>query len=175
MAMTTWRKWSKTNLPGARRTALRRNDRAHAGHGVTGCESIGVVTEYRFSEMETRSMDRSAFKMGSYGAGALWCLKEREGKYITFNNLRIARQEKDGTWMAVEPGWTVTKTGPVDVRVQHDGREGVVLPFRARNARMMPAKGASSRPTASISDQAHCLKLEFPRKPSSLHDSPPVP
>jgi hypothetical protein len=49
-------------------------------------------------------MDRSAFKMGSYGAGALWCLKEREGKYITFNNVRIARQEKDGTWMAVEPG-----------------------------------------------------------------------
>ena len=71
-----------------------------------------------------------AFKMGSYGAGALWCLKEREGKFITFNNLRIARQEKDGTWMAVEPGWTVTKTGPVDVRVQRDGREGVLLPFR---------------------------------------------
>ncbi len=77
-------------------------------------------------------MDRSAFKMGSYGAGALWW-KEREGKFITFNNLRIARQERDGTWMAVEPGWTVTKTGPVDVRVQRvqrDGREGVVLPFR---------------------------------------------
>jgi hypothetical protein len=55
----------------------------------------------------------------------------RGRKYITFNNLRIARQEKDGTWMAVEPGWTVTKTGPVDVRVQHDGREGVTLPFRA--------------------------------------------
>ena len=131
MAMTTWPKWSKTNSPDARRTVLRRNEGAHAGHGVTSCESAGVVAEYRFSEMETRSMDRSAFKMGSYGAGALWCLKEREGKYITFNNLRIARQEKDGTWMAVEPGWTVTKTGPVDVRVEHAGREGVTLPFRA--------------------------------------------
>jgi hypothetical protein len=98
---------------------------------VTSCESAGVVAEYPLSGMETRSMDRSAFKMGSYGAGALWCLKEREGKYITFNNLRIARQEKDGTWMAVEPGWTVTKTGPVDVRVEHAGREGVTLPFRA--------------------------------------------
>ena len=98
---------------------------------MTSCESIVVVTEYRISEVETRSVDRSAFKMGSYGAGALWCLKEREGKYITFNNLRIARQEKDGTWMAVEPGWTVAKTGLVDVRVQHDGREGVTLPFRA--------------------------------------------
>jgi hypothetical protein len=98
---------------------------------VASCESIVVVAEYRFSEMETRSMDRSAFKMGSYGAGALWCLKEREGKYITFNNVRIARQEEDGTWMAVEPGWTVTKTGPVDVRVERAGREGVTLPFRA--------------------------------------------
>jgi hypothetical protein len=74
-------------------------------------------------------MDRSAFKMGSYGAGALWCSKEREGKFI--NNLRIARQEKDGTWMAVEPGWTVTKASLVDVLIQHDGREGVILPFRA--------------------------------------------
>jgi hypothetical protein len=36
---------------------------------VTSWESAGVVTGYRFSEMETRSMDRSAFKMGSYGAG----------------------------------------------------------------------------------------------------------
>jgi hypothetical protein len=41
-------------------------------------------------------MDRSAFKMGSYGAGALWCTKEREGKYITFNHVRIARQDKSG-------------------------------------------------------------------------------
>jgi hypothetical protein len=76
-----------------------------------------------------RSMDRSGFNMGSYGAGALWCLREREGKYITFNNVRIARQ--DGTWMAMEPGWTVTKASPVDVRIQLAGREGIVLPFRA--------------------------------------------
>jgi hypothetical protein len=82
--------------------------------------------------METRAVDRSAFN--------LWCPKEREGKYITFINVRIVRQVKDGTWMAVEPGWTVTKTGPVDVRVQQDGRDGVTLPFRVG---MMPAKGAT--------------------------------
>jgi hypothetical protein len=64
---------------------------------VTSCESAGVVTRYRFGEMETRSMDRSVFKMGSYGAGALWCLKEREGKYITFNNVRIARCRAPGS------------------------------------------------------------------------------
>jgi hypothetical protein len=77
-----------------------------------------------------RSMDRSAFKMGSYGAGALWCTKEREGKYITFNHVRIARQDKDGAWKAIEPGWTVTKTSPVDVLVQHNGRDSITLPFR---------------------------------------------
>ena len=76
-------------------------------------------------------MDRSAFKMGSYGAGALWCLKEREGKYITFNHVRIARQGEDGAWTAIEPGWTVTKTSPVDVLVQRDGRDSITLPFRS--------------------------------------------
>jgi hypothetical protein len=77
-----------------------------------------------------RTMDRSAFKMGSYGGGHLWCTKEREGKYITFNHVRIARQEKDGAWKAIESGWTVTKTSPVDVLVQHDGRNSITLPFR---------------------------------------------
>jgi hypothetical protein len=31
----------------------------------------------------------------------------------------------------MEPGWTVTKASPVDVRIQLAGREGIVLPFRA--------------------------------------------
>jgi hypothetical protein len=72
---------------------------------ATGRESAGAVTENRFSEMETRSMDHSAFKMGSYGAGALWCLKEREGKYITFNNVRIAVKRR------TERGWPSSPAG----------------------------------------------------------------
>jgi hypothetical protein len=43
-------------------------------------------------------MDRSAFNMGSYGAGALWCLKEREGNYITFNNVRIGKKRTERGW-----------------------------------------------------------------------------
>jgi hypothetical protein len=76
-------------------------------------------------------MERSAFKMGTHGAGVLWCTKEREGKYITFNHVRIARQDRDGAWQAIEPGWSVTKTSPVDVLVQHDGRDSITLPFRS--------------------------------------------
>jgi hypothetical protein len=86
-------------------------------------------------------MERSAFKMGSYCGGTLWCVKEREGKYITFNN--IARQEQDGTWRAIEPGWKVTKASAIDVWVQHDESENVVLPFRAgMSSERHPAAGS---------------------------------
>jgi hypothetical protein len=116
-------------------------------------------------------MDRSAFKMGSYGAGALWCLKEREGKFITFNNLRIARQEKDGTWMAVEPGWSVTKTGPVDVRVQRDGREGVVLPFRVgmRGGCLLKELARDRRPQSLIRRTASSLNSRVNLRRSMTH------
>jgi hypothetical protein len=75
-------------------------------------------------------MERSAFKMGSYGAGALWCLKERDGTFVTFNSVRIARQADDGTWTALAPGWKVTKAGSIEVHVQHNEGDGVVLPYR---------------------------------------------
>jgi hypothetical protein len=76
------------------------------------------------------SMAHSAFKMGFYGAGALWCLKRREGTFITFNNVRIARQEEDKTWTALEPGWSVANAGTIEVHVQLNGGDGVVLPYR---------------------------------------------
>ena len=68
--------------------------------------------------------------MGSYGAGALWCVKEPEGKYITFNNVRIARQKEDGTWFTLAPGWKVTPAGSIEVHIRLNNGDGVVLPYR---------------------------------------------
>jgi hypothetical protein len=74
-------------------------------------------------------MERSAFNMGSYRGGALWCLREREGTYITFSGLRIARGE-DGTWMVLQDGWKVDAVGPAAVHVRYDDNAGIVLAFR---------------------------------------------
>jgi hypothetical protein len=75
-------------------------------------------------------MERSAFKMGFYGAGVLWCLREREGTFITFNNVRIARRDEDGTWWALQPDWKVTPVDPFHVLIQLKESDGVVLPYR---------------------------------------------
>ena len=68
--------------------------------------------------------------MGFYGAGALWCVKERDGTFITFDSVRIARQADDGTWTGLSPGWKVTKAGSIEVHVQLNNGDGVVLPYR---------------------------------------------
>jgi hypothetical protein len=45
------------------------------------------------------------FQVGQYGAGILWCLKTREGTFIVFNGLRIAKREALGkTWVSLERG-----------------------------------------------------------------------
>jgi hypothetical protein len=76
-------------------------------------------------------MERSAFKMGFFGAGALWCLRQPEGTYITFNNVRIARRVEDGTWMVLQPGWKVTPVGTVAVRISRTTiRARAIMPFR---------------------------------------------
>jgi hypothetical protein len=80
-------------------------------------------------------MERSAFKMGFYDAGALWRLREPEGTYITFNNVRIARREEDGTWMPLQPGLTVTAVGTMAVRIQQSDKDAAIMPFRGGPSR----------------------------------------
>jgi hypothetical protein len=68
------------------------------------------------------------FKAGVYGAVTLWCVKDDEGTFITFNRLRIAKQSADRkTWEELVPGWTVTPIGRAELWVRHQNAEGVVV------------------------------------------------
>jgi hypothetical protein len=76
-------------------------------------------------------MEQSAYKMGHYGAGVLWCVRERGlGTFITFNNDRIARREENGSWSSMKHGWRVTPVGKSEVHVQLNDSDGVVVAFR---------------------------------------------
>lgn len=76
-------------------------------------------------------MERSAYRMGHYGAGVLWCVRKRGlGTFISFNQVRIAKRASDGSWFSLEPGWTVTRAGVSEVHVQLNGSDGVVLAYR---------------------------------------------
>jgi hypothetical protein len=76
-------------------------------------------------------MEQSAFRMGHYGTGVLWCVKERgAGTFIAFNNVRIARRENDGTWSTLQSGWKVTRIGVAEVRVQLSNSDGVIVAYR---------------------------------------------
>jgi hypothetical protein len=67
------------------------------------------------------------FKIGRYGVGTLSCLRDREGLFILFNAVKIAKRPlRGGTWMPLEPGWKVTSLGGTAIRVQLNDSEGVV-------------------------------------------------
>lgn len=75
-------------------------------------------------------MENAHYKLGSYGTGVLWYLRNRSGAFIQFNSQQIAKLELDGTtWEALAPGWKVATTGIRELRVQHGYSRAVIVPL----------------------------------------------
>jgi hypothetical protein len=72
-------------------------------------------------------VENAHYKLGNYGTGTLWYLRNRSGAFIQFNRLQIAKLELGGTtWEALAPGWKVATTGTRELRVQH-GYSGAII------------------------------------------------
>jgi hypothetical protein len=71
-------------------------------------------------------------RLGSCGAGALWCLKSRAGLFILFNDALIAKRShpRARAWLPLDTSWIVTSLDGAQLLVQHNDDEGVVVSLR---------------------------------------------
>jgi hypothetical protein len=71
------------------------------------------------------------YRLGSYGAGTLWCVSGQSGLFILFNDLPIARRApaKMGTrdWTPLSAAWKVSSLEGSEVWVQHNNGDGVFV------------------------------------------------
>jgi hypothetical protein len=99
------------------------------------------------------------YKIGHYGAGTLWCLRNRYGVFVLFNSVRIAKimlpdTAQVGRWISLEPGWKVTPSGGVAILVQHNESDGVVVSlhgerFTSRRDGSVSSNTIGSQPAAT--------------------------
>ena len=77
------------------------------------------------------------YRVGSYGAGVLWCVTRQGTLLMLFNDMPIARRAKNATsektWMALDSSWSVKSLGGTEVLVRHNGSEGVIVSLRGGN------------------------------------------
>jgi hypothetical protein len=71
-------------------------------------------------------------RLGSYGAGTLWCLRNRSRLVMLFDDRAIAKRGRPGTraWLPLDASWIVTSLNGGEVLVQHNDDEGVVVSLR---------------------------------------------
>jgi hypothetical protein len=75
-----------------------------------------------------QSANEKRSKVGRYGAGILWFLTGREGTFITFNDVRIAKRTPDKkSWVALGKAGRSLPSGEANFRIQHNGSEGVIV------------------------------------------------
>jgi hypothetical protein len=72
--------------------------------------------------------------IGRYGAGLLWSMRNRDGLFILFNTVKIARRSLHAsTWVPLKQGWKITSYGGGEIRVQHKESDGVVVSLHGAN------------------------------------------
>jgi hypothetical protein len=74
--------------------------------------------------------DLNRHRIGSYGAGALWCIRRQGTLLILFNDIPIARRAKNA---AADKNWMALDRSCAEVLVQHNGSEGVIVSLHGVN------------------------------------------
>jgi hypothetical protein len=68
-------------------------------------------------------------RIGSYGAGALWCVSDKKKVIILFKDTPIAQRSRKRTqaWVALDPAWKVTTIKDAEFWVERRGGDGVFV------------------------------------------------
>jgi hypothetical protein len=71
-------------------------------------------------------------KIGDYGGGTLWAVKNKGGLVVLFDQVKIA-ERKSGGWVSLRPGWKVSDAlGGDHIFVKYEAPSAEVIPFRRR-------------------------------------------
>jgi hypothetical protein len=79
-------------------------------------------------------------RLGSYGAGTLWCFRSRNGLFMLFDDHLIAKRghPRARAWLAFDASWIVTSIVRGELLVQHNDDEGVVVSLQPRRGIAAP-------------------------------------